>query len=82
MGVLPLEFVDGQNRESLGLTGFESFAHRRHSGGGGFLRQSPSAGNRGRQEVRGRARIDTPVEAEYYRNGGILPYVLRQLAKG
>ncbi len=80
MGVLPLEFVDGQNRESLGLTGLESFS----------IEGIPAAVEScGKSRVRviadgkkfeARARIDTPVEAEYYRNGGILPYVLRQLA--
>jgi aconitate hydratase len=80
MGVLPLEFVDGQNRESLGLTGFESFS----------IEGIPAAVEScGKSRVRviadgktfeARARIDTPVEADYYRNGGILPYVLRQLA--
>ncbi len=80
MGVLPLEFVDGQNPESLGLTGFESFK----------IEGIPAAVDScGKTRVRvsadgktfeARARIDTPVEAEYYRNGGILPYVLRQLA--
>ena len=80
MGVLPLQFVDGQNREALGLTGFESFS----------VEGVPAAVDScGKQRVRvtadGKtfeavARIDTPVEADYYRNGGILPYVLRQLA--
>ena len=80
MGVLPLEFVDGQNRESLGLTGFESFS----------VEGVPAAvESRGQSLVRvtadgktfqARVRIDTPVEAEYYRHGGILPFVLRQLA--
>ena len=80
MGVLPLEFVDGQNRESLELTGFESFK----------IEGIPAAVDScGKARVRvsadgktfeARARIDTPAEADYYRNGGILPYVLRQLA--
>jgi len=80
MGVLPLEFVPGQNRESLGLTGFETFS----------IEGVPAAVDScGRSRVRvtadGKtfeaiARVDTPVEAEYYRNGGILPYVLKQLA--
>jgi aconitate hydratase len=81
MGVLPLEFVDGQNRESLGLTGFENFTLE------GVAAAVESSG-KSRVKVRAdgktfevRARIDTPVEAEYYRSGGILPYVLRQLAK-
>ena len=84
MGVLPLQFVEGQNRESLGLTGFETFA----------IEGIPAAVNSaGKTRARVTAtldgatktfevvvRIDTPQEAEYYRNGGILPYVLRQLA--
>ena len=80
MGVLPLEFVDGKDRESIGLTGFESFS----------IEGVPAAVEScGKSRVRvtadgkmfeARARIDTPVEADYYRNGGILPFVLRQLA--
>jgi len=80
MGVLPLEFVDGQNRESLGLTGFETYRFE------GVAQAVESSGKyRVRVTADGkkfdvRARIDTPVEAEYYRSGGILPYVLRQIA--
>ncbi|MBV8847200.1 MAG: aconitate hydratase AcnA, partial [Bryobacterales bacterium] len=80
MGVLPLEFVDGHNRETLGLTGFESFK----------IEGVPAAVDScGKSRVRvtadgktfeARVRIDTPVEADYYRNGGILPFVLRQIA--
>jgi len=84
MGVLPLQFLEGQNRESLGLTGFETFAIE------GILQAVDSSG-----KTRARVtasydsksktfdaivRIDTPQESEYYRSGGILPYVLRQLA--
>jgi aconitate hydratase len=80
MGVLPLEFVDGQNRESLGLTGLETFAIE------GIQAAVESNGRkRARVVADGKtfevaARIDTPVEIEYYRSGGILPYVLKQLA--
>jgi aconitate hydratase len=80
MGVLPLQFVDGQTRESLGLTGFESFSIE------GIPAAVESCGkSRVRVTADGKsfeaaARIDTPVEADYYRNGGILPFVLRQLA--
>jgi aconitate hydratase len=80
MGVLPLEFIDGQNRESLGLTGLETFAIE------GIQAAVESNGRkRARVKADGKsfevaARIDTPVEIEYYRNGGILPYVLKQLA--
>ena len=80
MGVLPLEFLEGQNRESLGLTGFETFS----------IEGVPAAVDScGRSRVKVTAdgktfeaivRVDTPVEAEYYRNGGILPFVLKQLA--
>jgi aconitate hydratase len=80
MGVLPLEFVDGQSRDSLGLTGFEEFAVE------GVAAAVESSG-RSRVRVRAdgknfeaRARIDTPAEADYYSSGGILPFVLRQLA--
>jgi aconitate hydratase len=80
MGVLPLQFVEGQNRESLGLTGFETFAIE------GIAEAVDSSGRtKARVTADGKSfdavvRIDTPQEAEYYRSGGILPYVLRQLA--
>jgi len=80
MGVLPLEFVAGQTRESLGLTGFETFSIE------GVPAAVDSCGkSRVKVTADGKtfeaiARVDTPVEAEYYRNGGILPYVLKQLA--
>ncbi len=82
MGVLPLEFLPGQSRESLGLTGFEAF----EIGGleSGFaprkkltVRATGEDGAARTFEVV--ARVDTPEEVAYYRNGGILPYVLRQL---
>jgi aconitate hydratase len=80
MGVLPLEFVGGQNCESLGLTGFESFSLEGvpaavESCGQSLVRVTVDG-----KTFQARARIDTPVEAEYYRHGGILPFVLRQLA--
>jgi aconitate hydratase len=81
MGVLPLQFLDGQTRESLGLTGQESFALEGIPAAVescGKTRVRVKAGDKTFEAV---ARIDTPVEAGYYRNGGILPYVLRQLAK-
>ena len=85
MGVLPLEFTAGQTRQSIGLTGFETFeieglsesmkprelltVHARGADGSDKTFQAVS-------------RIDTPEELSYYRNGGILPYVLRQLVGG
>ncbi|MDP2654188.1 MAG: aconitate hydratase AcnA [Candidatus Omnitrophota bacterium] len=84
MGVLPLEFKPGENRESLGLQGHETFEI---SGLDNSLKPrseiivtavSPDGQ---RKELRTICRIDTPVEVDYYRNGGILPFVLRKLAK-
>jgi aconitate hydratase len=78
MGVLPLEFVGGQSRESLGLTGEEVFAI---AGIGEGLapkkRLWVTAGDKSFEVL---CRIDTPQEVEYYLHGGILQYVLRQLA--
>jgi aconitate hydratase len=82
MGILPLQYKDGQNAQALGLTGQELFDI-----------VGISALERPRQEltVRARkpdgsvtefaviARLDMPIEIEYYRNGGILPTVLRQM---
>jgi aconitate hydratase len=85
MGVLPLQFLDGQNRESLGLTGFESYAIEgvpEAVQSGGKTRASVTATLDGKTtKFDAVVRIDTPQEAEYYRSGGILPYVLRQLAE-
>ena len=84
MGVIPLEFADGATRQSLGLTGFETYD---------IEGMSDSMPPRARLTVRARdaagkeksfaviSRIDTPEEATYYKHGGILQYVLRQLAK-
>ncbi len=83
MGVLPCEFLDGANAASLGLTGEEVFAI---SGVAGALERdrlamaTATAADGTVKTFPVRVRIDTPVEIEYYRNGGILPYVLRQLA--
>jgi aconitate hydratase len=83
MGVLPLEFPPGENAASLGLTGREVFSIQ---GIGEALAGSRRALVRAKGEggpersFEALVRIDTPQEAEYYRHGGILPYVLRQLA--
>jgi hypothetical protein len=81
MGVLPLQFINGQNAQSLGLNGREVFdlsdlqnAEARTV----FVTATPETGAPIRFEVR--VRIDTPKERDYYRHGGILQYVLRQLA--
>ena len=84
MGVLPLEFTNGETRQSLALTGFETFdidgldaklAPRSTL----TVRATNADGNTKRFTVL--CRIDTPEELNYYTNGGILPYVLRSLAR-
>jgi aconitate hydratase len=84
MGVLPLQFHEGENAATLGLTGKETYS----------IEGIPAALNGGDRKAVVRAladdgketrftvdvRVDTPQEVEYYRYGGILPYVLRQLA--
>ncbi|MHB8504732.1 MAG: aconitate hydratase AcnA [Acidimicrobiales bacterium] len=74
MGVLPLQFADGQSVESLGLTGEEVVEI---TGLAGLPRRLTVRA--GTVELEVVVRIDTPKEAEYYRHGGILPYVLRRL---
>ncbi len=84
MGVLPLQYADGQSAASLGLSGHEVFSVT----GLEPLNQGVAPKTLGVRAVDGdrvvefevRLRIDTPMEAEYYRNGGILPYMLRQMA--
>ena len=84
MGVLPLQFLPGENMQTLKLTGKEAFhvegvAKALLGGSRAMVRAVDDAGAEKRFEVQ--VRVDTPVEAEYYRNGGILPFVLRQLAR-
>jgi aconitate hydratase len=84
MGVLPLQFPEGQNRESLGLSGDEEFTITGITAldEGSVPRtvkveaQAPDGQT---TEFDARVRIDTPGEASYYRNGGIMQYVLRSL---
>jgi len=82
MGIIPLQFKPGENLNSLGLTGFETFDVI-GIGSGLRLRQDlvvkATGDNANVKEFRVTCRIDTPAELEYYRNGGILEYVLRQL---
>jgi aconitate hydratase len=81
MGILPLQFVDGATRESLGLTGKEIYAIE------GIVGEiTPRmrvtvrlSGEGGERTFPALARIDTPTEVHYYLHGGILPYVLRRL---
>ncbi len=81
MGVLPLQFKDGESAQSLGLTGKESFEIIGLNAGAAkvvTVVATPASGSPVKFEAR--VRIDTPKEREYYQHGGILQYVLRQLA--
>jgi aconitate hydratase len=79
MGVLPLQFLDGQTAASLGLTGEETFEIT----GIDALNTGPSPKEltvkAGDKTFQAKLRIDTPGEADYYRHGGIMQYVLRSL---
>jgi aconitate hydratase len=84
MGVLPLQFKDGEGRESLGLDGTEEFTIKGIADGLKPLQDltveaKRADGTINRFQVT--VRIDTPVEWDYYRHGGILPMVLRRLAE-
>ncbi len=83
MGVLPLEFQPGESATTLGLTGTEVYDIRGLDGGDA-RKVSVSARREDGHTVQftARVRIDTPKERDYYRHGGILHYVLRQLAVG
>ncbi len=84
MGILPLEYVEGEHRAKLGLTGEEVYDVTGVAGGitprmhATVKATDPRTG--AVKEFKVRVRIDTPDEAEYYRHGGILQYVLRSLA--
>ena len=83
MGVLPLEFLPGENREALGLTGTESFTIEGIAealAGSRRARVRAIAADGAEKSFQVTVRVDTPQEAEYYRHGGILPYMLNQLA--
>jgi aconitate hydratase len=86
MGILPLQFKQGDSVKSLGLTGEETFdiegllplLENNFAGGKEIVVRAHNAGG-GSKEMRALVRIDTPQEILYYKHGGILPYVLRQL---
>ncbi len=87
MGVLPLQFKEGDNQASLGLTGLESFDIQISSPGGEVeprqdVKVTARAADGKETTFTVTARLDTPVDVEYYRNGGILHTVLRNLAAG
>jgi aconitate hydratase len=75
MGIVPLQFMSGENAESLGLTGREEFSITGLEGGDA----DEATVRADEKEFRARVRLDTPREREYFRHGGILQYVLRRL---
>jgi aconitate hydratase len=88
MGVLPLQYPEGENAESLGLTGEETFdfsgvteLNQGRTPKTVKVTASPSTGSGQAVSFDAVVRIDTPGEADYYRNGGIMQYVLRSLLK-
>jgi aconitate hydratase len=84
MGVLPLQFIEGESKESLGLTGEETFSVLGIADGlapGKVLAVEAIAADGSVKQLKARARIDTAVELSYYQHGGILQFVLRQLLK-
>ncbi|MDH4101074.1 MAG: aconitate hydratase [Nitrospirota bacterium] len=83
MGVLPLQFQAGENAESLGLTGTETFdiAGISALAPGQKITVKATAADGSAKEFTATVRIDTPNELEYFRHGGIMPYVLRQALK-
>jgi aconitate hydratase A / 2-methylisocitrate dehydratase len=84
MGVLPLQFRDGESAADLGLTGEELYSITGMADADPLPREVTVRAEQGGQtrEFPAIVRIDTPAEAAYFRHGGILPYVLRQLATG
>jgi aconitate hydratase len=82
MGVLPLQFMSGESAESLGLTGRETFDISGHEDASSEHAEVTAVSDDGRKTTfKATIRIDTPKERDYYQHGGILHYVLRQLAR-
>ena len=82
MGVLPVQFLHGEGRSSLGLTGFETFDLSGLAGGlepGQRLTLSAVSEDGERKNFEVVARVDTPNEVLYLQHGGILQYVIRKL---
>ncbi len=82
MGVIPLQFPEGETAESLGLTGEEAFSISGITALNDGTTPKTVKVTAGDVEFDAVVRIDTPGEANYYRNGGIMQYVLRNLLKG
>ncbi len=84
MGILPLEFQDGDSADSLGLDGSEEYAVEglAEALAGTFRKGLEVTVRAAEKSFPATVRLDTPNEARYYRHGGILQYVLRQLLGG
>jgi aconitate hydratase len=81
MGILPLEFINGDNAQTLGLTGTETFDIRGlNNAEAKQVEVRAMAPDGSVKAFTAKVRIDTPNEVDYYRHGGILHYVLRKLA--
>ena len=81
MGVLPLQFPEGESHESLGLSGKETYDITGLTRGAKSVTVTATAEDGSKKTFEARVRIDTPMEWDYYQHGGILHYVIRQLAK-
>ena len=83
MGILPLTFTEGQGPDEIGLDGTESFDIPSHlaTKPGQIIRIIARNKAGGSTSFEAKVRLDTPVEVEYFQNGGILQTVLRGLAK-
>ncbi|WP_029035658.1 aconitate hydratase AcnA [Salinimicrobium terrae] len=84
MGVMPLEFMNGENSERLGIKGDEKFTFTGISEDlhpGKIIRVSAERENGEKIEFETKSRLDSEIEIAYYRNGGILQYILRQFLK-
>ncbi len=82
MGVIPLQFTNGETAQSLGLSGSETFTIEGVTGTvepGATLNVSATSEDGSTKSFEVLCRVDTAIEAEYYRHGGLLPYVLRQM---
>jgi aconitate hydratase len=83
MGIIPLVFLSGQSAQSLGLTGKEQFSIDLTSKAleTGQVLDVKVSGNDKVQSFQVKSRLDTEAEIAYYKNGGVLPFVVRKLVK-
>jgi aconitate hydratase len=84
MGILPLQFLPGESAATLGLTGREAYTIAMPAGGPGprsHLEVATRADDGVDRRFEAIVRLDGPIELDYYRQGGILPAVLRRLAR-